>query len=105
MSPAPPGKKGPPMDSRMLQDDDEDLNDIENSDDIDHGDTDDELAESIEDEFGNVLHEALELYAEENELPSPRICSFADAGYLTMNRGLVVRMGGATFELTIVRRS
>jgi hypothetical protein len=81
----------------------EEMEEIEDMDDID--DDADELAESTEDEFGHVLREALELYAEENGLQSPKFCSFRDAGYLTMNSGLVVRVGGAAFELTIVRRS
>jgi hypothetical protein len=87
------------MNSRTLHDENEDMEGIEARDDGNG------LVESTEDEFGDVLHEALDLYAEENGLPDPRICSFADAGYLTMNRGIVVRMGDATFELTIVRRS
>ncbi len=76
---------------------------MEDMDDID--DDADELAESTEDELGDVLQDALELYAQEHGMPDPRICSFRDAGYLTMNSGIVVRMGGAQFELTIVRRS
>ena len=75
------------MNSRTLHDENEDMEGIEARDDGNG------LVESTEDEFGDVLHEALNLYAEENGLPDPRICSFADAGYLTMNRGLVVRMG------------
>jgi hypothetical protein len=88
------------MNSRTLHDENEDMEGIEARDEDGN-----DLVESTEDEFGIVLYEALELYAKESGLPEPRICSFADAGYLTMNRGLVVRMGGATFELTIVRRS
>ena len=97
--------------------DTEDMDDIEGMDDedaddcdIDHGDADDEdaddeeFAELSEDELGDVLQDALELYAQEHGMQDPRICSFRDAGYLTMNRGIVVRMGGAQFELTIVRR-
>jgi hypothetical protein len=91
------------MSSRTLHDENEDMEGIEARD--EDGDDGNDLVERTEDEFGIVLHEALELYAKESGLPEPRICSFADAGYLTMNRGLVVRMGGATFELTIVRRS
>jgi hypothetical protein len=104
--------------SNYTHDDDyEDTDEIEDMDDhdpddcdIDHGDADDEdaddeeFAELSEDELGDVLQDALELYAQEHGMPDPRICSFRDAGYLTMNSGLVVRMGGAAFELTIVRR-
>jgi hypothetical protein len=35
--------------------------------------------------------------------PSPRIETFAEAGVLTMNKGLVVRIGKAEFQITIVR--
>ena len=53
---------------------------------------------------GDVLTDALELYAQENGMADPSICTFRDAGFLTMNKGILVRMGGAEFELTIVRR-
>jgi hypothetical protein len=107
--------------SNYTHDDDyEDMDDIEGMDDddvddceIDHGDaaddeegdTDEEFLEFSEDDLGDVLTDALELYAQENGMQDPRICTFRDAGFLTMNKGIVVRMGGVEFELAIVRRS
>lgn len=108
------------MSNYTHNDDYEDMDDVEDVDDndaddceVDHGDaaddedgdTDEEFREFSEDELGDVLTDALELYAQENGMPDPSICTFRDAGYLTMNRGVVVRMGGIEFELAIVRRS
>lgn len=56
-----------------------------------------------EEEFEACLAEALCQYAEENEDPEPEVETFANAGILTLNRGLVVRIGGAEFQVTIVR--
>jgi hypothetical protein len=88
--------------------DDEDTDDCE----VDHGDavadedgdTDEEFLAFSEDELGDVLTDALGLYAQEDGMQDPRICTFRDAGFLTRNRGILVRMGGIEFELCIVRR-
>jgi hypothetical protein len=88
------------MNIHTLHDDNEDLPDTATA-----GEEDEEMAGMSEEELGDVLREALDLHAKANGLTSPKMYSFADAGYLTMNTGLVVRMGGDTFELTIVRRS
>lgn len=102
------------MSNYTHEDDYEEMDDVDADDcEVDHGDvaddedgdTDEEFLEFSEDELGDVLTDALELYAQENGMPDPRICTFRDAGYLTMNRGIVVRMGGIDFDLTIVRRS
>jgi hypothetical protein len=107
------------MSNYTRDDDHEDMDDIEGMDDddaddcdIDHGDaaadddgdTDEEFLEFSEDEIGDVLTDALELYAHEHGMQDPRICTFRDAGFLTRNTGILVRMGGAEFELCIVRR-
>jgi len=60
-------------------------------------------APESEAEFETFLAEAIEAYAEASEVPRPRISSFADAGVLTANRGLVVRIGAAEFQVTLVR--
>jgi len=56
-----------------------------------------------EEEFETVLAEAIEDYADDNGLPLTQIETFDEAGLLTRNRGLVVRIGCAEFQLTIVR--
>ena len=56
-----------------------------------------------EDELETFLAEAIEAYAETSEVSRPRISTFADAGVLTANRGLVVRIGTAEFQVTLVR--
>ena len=56
-----------------------------------------------EDELESFLAEAIEAYAEASEVSRPRISTFADAGVLTANRGLVVRIGTAEFQVTLVR--
>jgi hypothetical protein len=58
-----------------------------------------------EEEFGEHLAEALEMFAEVTEEDPPEIETFARAGLLTDNHGLVVRIGEAEFQVAIVRRS
>jgi hypothetical protein len=36
-------------------------------------------------------------------MPRPDVSTFAEAGLLTMNRGGVVRIGGAEFQVAVVR--
>lgn len=67
------------------------------------GSGDEEPGPANEDEFETFLAESLEAYAEESDMPRPRIRTFAEAGVLTNNNGLVVRFGDAEFQLTIVR--
>jgi len=54
-------------------------------------------------ELETFLAEAIEAYAEASEISRPRISTFADAGVLTANRGLVVRIGTTEFQVTLVR--
>jgi len=54
-------------------------------------------------EFETFLAEAIEAYAEASDISRPRITSFADAGVRTANRGLVVQVGAAEFQITLVR--
>lgn len=54
-------------------------------------------------ELETFLAEAIEAYAEASEVSRPRISTFADAGVLTANRGLVVRIGTTEFQVTLVR--
>jgi hypothetical protein len=71
------------------------------------GEADESGAEAFpdmsEEEFETFLAEAVEAYADECEAPRPRVRTFADAGVLTMNRGLVVRIGAAEFQVQVVR--
>lgn len=71
---------------------------------------DDERDEEGDDEDGmdeaemeDHLTEALIAFAEEQGEPEPRITTFAHAGLLTGNHGIVVRIGAAEFQLQIVR--
>jgi hypothetical protein len=63
----------------------------------------DEFEDMDEDEFETFLADAINDYAEENDTPRARIRTFGEAGLLTGNKGLVVRVGAAEFQLTIVR--
>jgi hypothetical protein len=63
----------------------------------------DEFEDMDEDEFETFLADAINDYAEENDAPRTRIRTFGEAGLLTGNKGLVVRVGDAEFQLTIVR--
>ena len=56
-----------------------------------------------EEVFQDFLVDAIGLYADETEGPVPRVRTFADEGVLTSNKGLVVRIGDAEFQVTIVR--
>jgi hypothetical protein len=71
------------------------------------GASDDEADEKRDDlseqELEELLTQAIECFADEGEMPRAHIRTFEDAGVLTMNRGLVVRIGDAEFQLTIVR--
>jgi hypothetical protein len=56
-----------------------------------------------EEEFEEFLAEAIEAYAESSDVPRPRIRTFRRAQLLTSNHGLLVRIGDAEFQLTIVQ--
>jgi len=56
-----------------------------------------------EPDFETFLAEAIEAYAETSEMVRPRIRTFAEAGVMTRNHGLVVRIDGAEFQITLVR--
>ena len=62
-----------------------------------------ELEDMDEEEFETLLADAISDYAEENDAPLTRTRTFGDAGVLTNNKGLVVRVGDAEFQVTIVR--
>jgi len=64
---------------------------------------DEEREDLNEQELEELLTQAIECFADEGEMPCAHIRTFEDAGVLTMNRGLVVRIGDAEFQLTIVR--
>ena len=56
-----------------------------------------------EQEFRQILAEAIFESVDFAQL-NPRVDSFDEAGMLTMNEGLVVRLaGGAEFQVTIVQ--
>lgn len=67
------------------------------------GSGDKEPAPASEQEFETFLAEAVEAYAESSDMPRPSISTFADAGVLTANRGLVVRMGACVFQVKVVK--
>jgi len=62
-----------------------------------------ELEDMDEEEFETFLADAISEYAEENDAPLTRTRTFGEAGVLTNNKGLVVRVGDAEFQVTIVR--
>jgi len=62
-----------------------------------------EIEDMDEDEFETFLADAISDYAEENDAPLTRTHTFGEAGVLTNNKGLVVRVGDAEFQVTIVR--
>jgi hypothetical protein len=62
-----------------------------------------EIEDLDEEEFETFLADAICYYAEEDNVPRTHIRTFAEAGLLTGNRGLVVHVGDAEFQVTIVR--
>lgn len=57
-----------------------------------------------EEEFSDILRDAIDLYASEEELKIDTE-TFEDAGVLTSNVGIIVKFGGrkgAKFQITIV---
>jgi len=75
----------------------------------DHDDADLELLDAwdeglSEEDLEELLAEAIEAHADENdEVARIDVATFRDCGVLTMNRGLVLTIGDAEFQLTIVR--
>lgn len=70
-----------------------------------HGDDDveSEFEDMDEEEFETFLADAIREFAEENDAPRTRTRTFGETELLTSNKGLVVRIGDAEFQLTIVR--
>lgn len=64
---------------------------------------DDKFLSMTEGEFEDFLAIAVEGYADAMETPATDIRTFRDAGVMTGNKGLVVRIGDAEFQVTIVR--
>ena len=56
-----------------------------------------------EDGLESFLAEAIEAYAESSDVTRPDIVTFAEAGVMTTNHGLVVRFGDVEFQVRIVR--
>ena len=54
-------------------------------------------------ELEDFLTEAVGLYAEQTETEVTQLRTFAEAGLLLKNRGLVLGLGGAEFRISIVR--
>lgn len=73
--------------------------DEDRQDELDDG----EFEDMDEEEFETFLADAITEFAEENDAPRTRIRTFAEAALLTGNKGLVVRIGEAEFQLTVVR--
>ena len=62
------------------------------------------LAEPMsEEDLEDFLTEAIGLYAEQTGTEIGRLRTFAEAGLLLRNRGLVLRVGGAEFRVSITR--
>ena len=62
-----------------------------------------EYAEMDEEDFEEFLTQALEDFADDNDLPRMRISTYEQAGLLTRNHGLVVQIGDGEYQLQIVR--
>ncbi len=62
----------------------------------------DDREDMNEADFEDFLAGAIELYAEEIDVPPVRVRSFSEVGMLTYNKGLVVRVGDSEFQVTIV---
>ncbi|MCA9605655.1 MAG: hypothetical protein KC619_08680 [Myxococcales bacterium] len=64
--------------------------------------------ELTERDFEGLLTEAIERFAEESEEPvmeaGVEVTTFEAAGLLTDNRGLVIEIGDAEFQVSIIRR-
>jgi hypothetical protein len=60
--------------------------------------------EMNERDFCELLGEALFEHAENNDREEPDIQTFEEAGLLTKNKGIVVRLGEMEFQVSIVRR-
>lgn len=56
-----------------------------------------------EEDLEDFLTEAIGLYAEQTETEVSQLRTFAEAGLLLKNRGLVLGIGGAEFRISIVR--
>lgn len=56
-----------------------------------------------EEELEDFLTEAVGLYAEHTGTELSRLSTFAEAGLLLKNRGLVIGVGRAEFRISIVR--
>jgi hypothetical protein len=78
------------------------MNDHTNATDDDNSERD-ELDDMDEEEFETFLTDAIDDYADENDAPRTRIRTFREAGLLTANKGLVVRIGDAEFQIQIAR--
>jgi hypothetical protein len=59
--------------------------------------------EMSEAEFADLLEEALDEHAKNDDRETPRIRTFREAGLLTRNEGIVVRLGDQEFQVTVVR--
>lgn len=79
------------------------MNDESNKTVHEDDDVESELEDMDEEEFETFLSDAISDYAEENGPVRTRIRTFGDDGVLTNNKGLVVRVGDAEFQVTIVR--
>ena len=70
--------------------------------DIDDDESDHEDFETEED-FEQVLMDALEEFADDNEIQKLRCRTFRDVGMLTDNSGIVVTIGKVEFQVQIIR--
>ena len=59
---------------------------------------------ATEADLETFLAEAIESYSESSDVTRPDIVTFAGAGVLTQNRGLVVRFRAGEFQVRIVKR-
>ena len=61
------------------------------------------LESMTEQDFEDFLTEAIGLYAEQTSTPLARLRTFAEAGLLLKNKGLVIDLHDAEFRISIVK--
>ena len=66
-------------------------------------DFNDELENMTEEHFEKFLAHAVEGFADIGDAPDRSVSTFEEAGVLSKNKGLVVRIGLAEFQITIVK--
>jgi hypothetical protein len=88
---------------RRTQRTETDMNEID-EDEVDENEVDEtEVGGLDEARVCELLTAGLEEIAESEDLGRVRVSTFEDVGLLTRNKGIVVRIGDAEFQVTVVR--